>query len=382
MKIVFVIGALGFGGAELQLMALVSRLHGQTCSCHVFTLQTNSPLRHRLDALNVPIYPGGMKPGDLSTAPWKVIFTALKLLKVILHLKPEVIHSYLPLGTFVGSLAGRISRVPLVISAKRALGTHQDRHALLRTLDLAANSLSHRVTVNSMAVREDVISRDHLDPLRLALIYNGIDPRPFEAVSPMRERVRKSMGVKPPEVVVTVIANLIPYKGHFDFLKAASIVAEELPSVWFWLVGEDRGILSDLEQMARRLGIAPRVRFMGRRYDVPELLVASDLSVLPSHEEGFSNVILEAMAAGRPVVATDVGGNPEAVLDGVTGWLAPPRSPEKLAVKMIDLLRDPEKAKRWGERGRERAKEWFSMERMVEAHLRLYQNSQAPPGPC
>jgi glycosyltransferase involved in cell wall biosynthesis len=319
-----------------------------------------------------------MRPGDLSRAPWKVIFTGLKLLRVLLHLKPVVVHSYLPLATFVGSLAGRISRVPLVISAKRALGTHQDRHGFLRMLDLAANSLSHRVTVNSMAVKDDVISRDHLDPLRLVLIYNGIDTRPFEAASSMRERIREKMGVRPPEVVVTVIANLIPYKGHVDLLKAASMVEEEFPSVWFWLVGEDRGVLPDLEQMARRLGITSRVKFLGRRHDVPELLAASDLSVLPSHEEGFSNVILESMAAGCPVVATRVGGNPEAVLDGVTGWLVPPRSPEKLAVKMIDLLRDPEKAKRWGERARVRAKERFSLERMVEAHLRLYQQAVRP----
>ena len=330
-------------------MTLISHLHGQTCDCHVFTLQTDSPLRHRLDALKVPIYPGGMKQGDLSRAPWKVIWAELKLLRVVRFLKPTVVHSCLPLATFVGSLAGRILRVPLVISAKRALGTHQDRHALLRTLDLAANSLSHRVTVNSTAVRDDVISRDHIDPLKLDLIHNGIDTRPFEAASPMRGKIRKDMGVKPSEAVITVIANLIPYKGHFDFMKAASIVAEELPSVLFWLVGEDRGMQPDLEQLVFRLGIAARTNLMGRRYDVPELLAASDLSVLPSHEEGFSNVILESMAAGLPVVATRVGGNPEAVVDGVTGWLVPPRSPEKLAAKMIDLLRDPEKAKRWGD---------------------------------
>jgi glycosyltransferase involved in cell wall biosynthesis len=229
------------------------------------------------------------------------------------------------------------------------------------------------VTVNSTAVRDDVISRDHIDPLKLDLIHNGIDTRPFEAASSMREKIRKDMGVKPSEAVVTVIANLIPYKGHFDFLRAASIVAEDMPSVLFWLVGENRGIQPDLEQMVFRLGIAGRTYFMGRRYDVPELLTASDLSVLPSHEEGFSNVILESMAAGLPVVATRVGGNPEAVVNGVTGWLVPPRSPEKLAVKMIDLLRDPEKAKRWGERGRERVKELFSIRKMVAEHLRLYQ---------
>ena len=377
MRIVFVIGALGFGGAELQLMTLVSHLHGQTCDCHVFTLhtETESPLRHRLDALNVPIYQGGIKLADLSRAPWKVIWAELKLLKVVRSLKPEVVHSYLPLATFVGSLAGRLSRVPLVISAKRALGTHQDRHALLRTLDLAANSLSHRVTVNSMAVRDDVISRDHIDPLKLDLIHNGIDTRPFAVASSMREKIRRDMGVEPSEAIVTVIANLIPYKGHFEFLKAASIVAEELRNVSFWLVGEDRGIQPDLEKMARRLGIAGRTNFMGRRYDVPELLAASNLSVLPSHEEGFSNAILESMAAGLPVVATRVGGNPEAVVDGVTGWLVPPSSPEKLAVKMIDLLRDPEKSERWGERGRERVKERFSIRKMVAEHLRLYRQA-------
>ncbi len=356
-------------------MTLVSHLHGQTCDCHVFTLHTDSPLRHRLDALNVPIYQGGIKLVDLSRAPWKVIWAELKLLKVVRSLKPAVVHSYLPLATFVGSLAGRLSRVPLVISAKRALGTHQDRHALLRTLDLAANSLSHCVTVNSMAVRDDVISRDHIDPLKLNLIHNGIDTRPFEAALSNREKIRTDMGVKPSEAIVTVIANLIPYKGHFEFLKAASIVAEELRNVSFWLVGEDRGIQPDLEQMAFRLGIAGRTNFMGRRYDVPELLAASDLSVLPSHEEGFSNAILESMAAGLPVVATRVGGNPEAVVDGVTGWLVPPRSPEALAVKMIDLLRDPEKAKRWGKRGRESVKERFSIRIMVAEHLRLYQQA-------
>ena len=133
MRILFVIGGLGFGGAELQLMSLVSHLQGQTCNCHVFTLLTENPLRHRLDALNVPIYPGGMKQGDLSRVPWKVIWATLKLLRVVRCIKPAVVHSYLPVVTFVGSLAGRISRVPLVISAKRALGTDQDRHAVLRT---------------------------------------------------------------------------------------------------------------------------------------------------------------------------------------------------------------------------------------------------------
>jgi glycosyltransferase involved in cell wall biosynthesis len=315
---------------------------------------------------------------DISRVPWKLIGAQFKLLRVVRSIKPAVVQSYLPLTTFMGSLAGRVLRVPLVISGKRALGTHQDRHGFLRPADLVANSLSHRVTVNSKAVREDVINRDKVDPLKLVLIYNGIDTVPFESAASARDRIRQEMGVRSSEAVVTVVANLIPYKGHADFLKSASIVAHELTNVSFWLVGADRGIKSDLELVSSRLGIRDRVSFLGERQDVPEVLVASDLSVLASHEEGFSNVILESMAAGLPVVATRVGGNPEAVLDGVTGWLVSPRRPEELAAKMIDLLRDPEKTKRWGERGRKRVKERFTIERMVEEHLRLYQLAVRP----
>ena len=111
---------------------------------------------------------------------------------------------------------------------------------------------------------------------------------------------------------------------------------------------------------------------MGQRSDIPNVLAASDLSVLPSHEEGFSNVILESMAAGLPVVATRVGGNLEAVVDGVTGWLVPPQNPKVMAEKIVDLLKDPHKARSWGEKGKERVKRFFTVEQMVEKHLALY----------
>jgi glycosyltransferase involved in cell wall biosynthesis len=138
------------------------------------------------------------------------------------------------------------------------------------------------------------------------------------------------------------------------------------------LVGEDRGIKEGLKRQALSLGILERVRFMGQRDDIPELMAASDLSVISSHEEGFSNVILESMAAGLPVVATRVGGNREAVLDGVTGWLVPEKNPVEISTKLVDLLRDLERAKSWGERGRNRVKDLFTVDKMVQAHMELY----------
>ena len=326
--------------------------------------------------LGVPIHSGGLKTGDLSRAPWKVILAELRLFQIIRELKPVVVHSFLPLVTFMGALAGRVLRVPLVITSRRALGTHQERHAVLRPLDRLANRLSHFVTVNSRAVWDDVVSRDHVDPNKLVLIYNGIDARPFELASEAREELRNHRGLRDSDKVIVVVGNLIPYKGHRDFIRAASHVKKRIPEATFWLVGEDRGIQKDLERRAQDLGIHDCLVFMGRRTDIPNILAASDLLVLPSDEEGFSNVILEGMAAGLPVVATRVGGNPEAIVEGVTGWLVSPRSPKQLAAKIIDLLINPEKARSWGEQGRERIKEHFRVERMVENHLLLYQSVQ------
>ena len=227
---------------------------------------------------------------------------------------------------------------------------------------------------------DDIVSRDHIDPKKLVLIYNGVDARQFESSSGVREKLRSTMGLTDLDKVVVVVANLIAYKGYLDFLNAAREVKDRIPETVFWLIGEDRGIQEDLESEAQSLGISECVLFMGQRSDIPSLLAASDLFVLPSHEEGFSNVLLEAMAAGLPVVATKVGGNSEAVVDGATGWLVPPRNPAAMAGKIVDLLSDPKKATAWGAQGKEKVTEHFTIEQMVEKHLTLYAGAQLRRG--
>jgi glycosyltransferase involved in cell wall biosynthesis len=374
VNILFVIGSLEVGGAEMQMYLLVKQLHDQSYICHVYSLQAGGPLERWFEDLGVPVFSGGLKKGDMSSAPWKAVLAEWSLLRLIYELKPSVIHCFLPLITFMGALSGRIARVPLVVTSRRALGTHQRRYPILRPLDHVASRLSHRVTVNSQAVWNDMVRRDHVDASKLVLIYNGVDTGPFEAALSYREDVRRDQGVKANAKVMIVIANLIPYKGHSDLIQAAKEVVNRFPDAIFLLVGEDRGIQKELEQYVANSGIGQSVRFLGRQGDVPKLLAASDISILPSHEEGFSNVILESMAAGLPVVATDVGGNREAILDGITGWLIPPKDPRALAVKIIDLLRDPDRAKEWGRIGRERVNRTFTVKRMVTAHKELYES--------
>jgi glycosyltransferase involved in cell wall biosynthesis len=175
--------------------------------------------------------------------------------------------------------------------------------------------------------------------------------------------------------MVLIVGHLSEVKGYPTFIRAAHQIAKELPDCQFVALGGETttpGYLSYLEGFARDLGIADRIHFVGWRQDVPEILRAADVMVLPSQAEGLSLAILEAMAAGLPVVATDVGGTSEAVLDGETGFLIPPDDPRALSEAVLVILRDPEFARRLGDAGRRRAAALFSLERVVKSVEDLY----------
>ncbi len=381
--ILFAVGSLVLGGSEKQMALLIKHLDQLNFNCHLFVLQPFGPIKNFLRTTNVKIYDGGYLSEKSAIAKTLLLLRAqLRLCRVIRKIRPDIIHAYLPLTNFMGSVAGRILKVPLIITSKRALGTHQDRYRGSRIFDIASFRLSNWVTVNSKAVGEDTIKRDRGNADKIRLIYNGVKLTEFASGNFKRRKIREALHLDPDKKIIITLANLIPYKGHIDLLKAAALVSEQLPDNLFLLVGEDRGVRSNLVKLAQKLGIVNHILFMDRRDDISDLMAASDISVLPSHEEGFSNVVLESMAAGLPVVATRVGGNPEAIIDGQTGWLVPPKQPEELALKIIDLLNDPIKAGEWGETGRHRVKQNFSYKRMVDEYIKLYDFSfsQKKPG--
>ncbi len=373
--ILFLIGSLGLGGAEKQMITLIHHLGILNYRCHLFVLEPVGALKGTIRGETAKVYTGGYgsEKGYLQRSAL-LIRAQIRLFKILKMVRPDIVHAFLPLTNFMGSLAGRLLYVPLIITSRRALGTHQDRYKGWRIFDILSFRLSHLVAVNSRAVGEDTLIRDLGNPSKLRLVYNGIDSAPFESSRTHRQSIRSVLGVPPNEKVVISIANLIPYKGLSDLLKAAALVIERLPEAKFLLVGEDRGIQEELEHEACHLGVSQRVSFLGQRLDIPDLLAASDLLALSSHEEGFSNVILEAMASGLPVVATDVGGNGEAVTNGLTGWLVAPKNPAAMADKILDLLSDKERSESWGKRGQNRIKEEFTIEKMVKGYLKLYRS--------
>lgn len=371
MRLLFVIGSLEVGGAESQMVMLAGSLARLRHQCAVFVLVADGPLRERLREAGVEVHDAMLAyHGTWLHKMFSLFIAQIQLWFTALRFRPDVLHAYLPLTNLMGALAGRAALVPVVITSRRGLGNHQDRNPGWKWLDRVANRLSTKVTVNSRAVARDTLQRDGVAEQKLVCIYNGLDAARFDLGRDVRERVRAELGARPGEFLWLKVANLIPYKGHADLLQAFARVSSKASRLI--LVGEDRGIQGRLQEQARELGIADRVSFMGRRDDVPRLLSAMDGYVMASHEEGFSNAILEAMAAGLAIVATDVGGNREALQDGRAGVLVTARSSELLARAMEQIMSDGGRRAEFSREAAHAARELYSVEAMVTAYLALY----------
>jgi glycosyltransferase involved in cell wall biosynthesis len=209
-------------------------------------------------------------------------------------------------------------------------------------------------------------------PEKTTVIYNGLVTKRLE-VDPARvEKIRQKIGLKAGQPVVGIAAWIIPAKDHAGFIKAAKIILDKRPEVQFAILG-DGYLVPELEVMVKDLKLTESVFFLGKHNQVGDYLSLFDVGVLSSVDhEGCSNSILEYMYLGKPVVATDVGGNKELVVSGLNGYLVPPKKPEALADAILKLLDNPEEARRMGEIGRTRVHERFSQARMVADYQDLW----------
>jgi glycosyltransferase involved in cell wall biosynthesis len=372
MRVLFVIGSLEVGGAESQMVMLIRELIKKRIQCEVFALQTEGPLSISLKQIGVCIHSGRYRHDVSSVIKVLMLVRALWILWSKARYA-TVLHAYLPLTNFMGACAGRLAGVRTVITSRRGLGNHQDKYPLWKWIDRIANLLSDVVTVNAIAVEQDIIKRDGIQSQKITCIYNGIYPERFETATSNRHSVRQSLGLKEGQVTLIIVANLIPYKGHADMLNALAKIFPEFPDIRLLLVGQDRGIEKALQIQAENLGLAHAVQWLGLRNDIPDLLAAADIYVCASHEEGFSNSLLEAMAAGKAVIATKVGGNNEMLEDGVLGLLVEPHDTEGLVLSIKKLVTDHTLRARLGQMASSRITSSYGAEKMSEQYISLYQ---------
>jgi glycosyltransferase involved in cell wall biosynthesis len=278
--------------------------------------------------------------------------------------RADLIHAYLFAANVVAPLAGLLAGIP-VITSRRDMGFwQQPRHLWANRI---GNLLSSRITVNSLGVRDYVLSREKAPVNRVVLIHNGIDPDSVGAPS-----ARRITPGRP--IVLGALGNLRPIKGYEHLLRALADTAQRGVDCAVRIGGRsiDPAYEGRLRDLVSSLGLDGRVDFPGEVVDVPDFLRSLDIFVLPSLSEGFPNALLEAMALGLPVIATEVGANAEVIRDGVDGFLVPPADPTMLAERIRTLIAEPERSVALGRAGRERVCREFSASRMCRRLGEMY----------
>jgi glycosyltransferase involved in cell wall biosynthesis len=359
------------GGSEAQAVQLV-RLLKATGRYRILMacLNEDGPLRSEIDHLGL----NEIKQYQLTS--FRSIRSLIQLRKFATHLKTQkvdILHTHDFYTNVFGMFAGAVAGTAVRIAARRE--SSRMRSTSRRLLERVSYRMATRVVANCEEVRRQ-LTAEGVSSTRIDVVYNGIDPtRMRRCASADRSAIAASFGLPtdPARVFITIVANLrLSVKDHATFLRAARVVLQVFPQATFVLAGEGN-LTNPMRLLASDLGIADRTFFLGRCGRVAELLSITDIGVLSSLCEGFPNAILEYMAAGCPVVATDVGGIREAVIEGETGYLVEARDHDALAKRILCLLDAPERARAMGMRGRRIVQQKFSLQSQLQAVAKLYE---------
>jgi L-malate glycosyltransferase len=370
------IGSFNQGGSERQAVQLTQMLHESgRFNIFVATLDQSGPLSADIDRLDLSEVP------EYKLTSFYDRNAVVQLRSFAGYLKRNnvrVVHAHDFYTNIFGMAAATLARVPVRIASRRESAV---RAAKQRLVERGAYRLAHKVVANCEEVRRQLIV-EGVAPDKVVTLYNGLDLTKF-ATEFDRKTSLSHLGLTTdaPRRFITIVANMrahfmepkpVCLKDHATFLRAAKRVHDFVSDAAFVIAGEGE-LLEQTKSLATELGLERDVFFIGRCENVVELLSVSYACVLSSISEGFSNSILEYMAAGRPVVATDVGGAREAIVEGETGYLVKAGDDEALALRLIDLLNNSDRALTMGERGRTVVREKFSSEAQLARAENLYE---------
>jgi len=371
VSVVYVIPRMSIGGAQKHLLEVLRRLDRRRFAPSVCVLVTDRPgasdLLGAVRELDVPIIDAGVRDGSNALARPHTFRQMARVARTFRREHVRIVHSYLFHANWFGTLTARLAGVPVAIVSKRNVDVYE--RARDRWACRLVNRMADCVTAVAHGVADHVVRAERCPPGKIVVIPNGIDAHEV-APAPVSGRGDR-LGVGADDLIVGTIARLVWYKGHEELLDAIAQVNRQHPAARLCVVG-DGPLREALRERAQRLGLNGAARFLGSIPQASKLLPHFDIFVLPSRWEGMSNGLLEAMAAGRPIVATTVGGNPELIVDGETGLLVPPENPDALAAAILKLIRDPALARRLGEAARRRVEREYTLEGMVHRLEELY----------
>ncbi|HWB43245.1 MAG TPA: glycosyltransferase [Gemmatimonadales bacterium] len=372
MRVLFLSTSMGMGGADSQLLSAARELRARGHDVLIVSLTPLGPMGLEARAAGIPTESLAMRRGLPDPRG------LLRLARLTRSWRPDVVHSHMVHANLMARVLRLVAPVPALVST---IHNVYEGGRLRMAAYRLTNALVDHMTIVSQAAYDRFVT-DRIVPARLLrVVPNGVDTARFRDLPPgTRDGVRRSLGLHG-EFVWLAVGRFELAKDYPNMLRAFAAVRREVPTAVLLLVG--RGSLQpETEALARELGLdGGAVRFAGVRSDVPEVMSAADGYVMSSAWEGMPMVLLEAAAAGLPIVSTRVGGNHEVVLDGQSGFLVPPSDHEALGAAMVRLHRLPDAERRaMGERGREHIRAHYDLTRVAERWEGLYREVLARKG--
>ena len=374
--ILVVVNSFNIGGTERHLAQILPRLDRKKFNVVVYATHEKGSLASLLEDEGIKIYYSRTAKmlhalGKIGR-PFAYLTSTFRLIYLMLRFRPVIVHCYLQGPYLLGGICKIITRCPILVMSRRITYNQSRKRKLLYRLEKIMHHYITIATACSNEVAKDMLE-EGLPEKKIITIYNGVNLNRFSKSLP-QEIVRKNLGISKSDFIIIIVANLHERKAHCDLLKALSIVKDRLPLNWrLYCLGRDVGQLEGLKKLSALYEIDHNIKWLGEKKDVLPYLCVADIGVSCSYHEGFSNALLESMAAGLSVVVTDISGNNEAVEQNKSGLIVPAHSPENLGRAILELSKNREMRKQLGKNAKQRVVDKFSLDGCILNYETFYE---------
>ena len=382
IKLLLIIGSLDVGGAERHLARTLPELHRRGIDINVWTLTHKGVLSELLKNGGISILPDSNQTfhskKNIFLRSIHLLANSVKLFFYIRDSKPDIIHFFLPSAYLIGGFISILSRRDIMVMSRRCLNNYQKRKPVFKPLERWLHKYMTGFLCNSNSIKQQLIE-EGIPKHKIGVIYNGISERESDSRSNI-SHIKSKYHIHEKTMIMIKLANYIPYKGHSDLIVALGRIKDKLNHEWvLFCIGRDDGIKNELIDQAIKKGVSKNIRFITLDDHVRDFLSISDISILCSYEEGFSNSILESMLEGLPVIASNVGGNPEAIVNGETGIIYQAGDINQLGNAILRLANNATLRNAMGDKGKNRVIEEFSQNKCTDAYETFYRGILKDP---
>ena len=359
MKILHINTEKTWRGGEQQLLNLLQGLNKRNITSHL-ACQPGSAMEERAKNAGIEVFPVAMH-GEVD------LLASYRLRRLITRFRYDILHSHTSHAHTLAFFASLGTKTRLLVS--RRVDFSIFRHSFLHLSGFKYHFMAHYYIAISHKIK-NVLMADGIPAQRIFVVHSGINPERF--VSSPRDALIAEFSIRKDERVVVNIAHLAGHKGQKYLVRAIPLVLAKIPTARFFIVGGGE-LMPELQSLAASLGLKQKLIFTGFRRDVGSFYQIANLFVMSSVQEGLGTAVIDALALGKPVVATHAGGIPEIIRDGENGRLVTSADPAALARGIIELLANPERAKQMGRRGQEMVRQKFSVDAIVDKNIEVYQ---------